>query len=55
VNTHGYGNLRRDYGSVGILIDGAGKDSYSGRGADGTWWSGSTYGIGIDASDEGRK
>jgi len=51
-NTHGYGNLRRDYGSVGILIDGAGRDWYAGRGADGTWWMGSTYGIGIDASEE---
>jgi hypothetical protein len=48
-NTHGYGNLRRDYGSFGILIDGGGHDAYSGRGADGTWWNGSTYGIGIDA------
>jgi hypothetical protein len=52
VNTHGYGNLRRDYGSFGILIDGGGRDAYSGRGADGTWWSGSTYGIGIDARSE---
>lgn len=48
-NTHGYGNLRRDYGSVGILIDAGGNDAYSGRGADGAWWSGSTYGIGVDA------
>jgi hypothetical protein len=54
-NTHGYGNLRRDYGSVGVLIDGAGKDSYGGRGSDGTWWSYSTYGIGIDAPEEGSK
>ena len=51
-NTHGYGNLRRDYGSVGILIDAGGDDAYSGRGADGTWWSGSTYGIGVDARTE---
>ncbi len=51
-NTHGYGNLRRDYGSVGIMIDGGGTDRYSGRGADGTWWIGSTYGIGIDSADE---
>jgi hypothetical protein len=48
-NTHGYGNLRRDYGSVGIFIDGAGSDRYSGRGSDGSWWSYSDYGIGLDA------
>jgi hypothetical protein len=54
VNTHGYGNLRRDYGSVGVLIDAGGDDAYSGRGADGAWWSGSAYGIGIDhAAGEG--
>lgn len=52
-NTHGYGNLRRDYGSFGILIDAGGRDSYSGRGADGAWWSGSTYGIGVDGEAEG--
>lgn len=47
-NTHGYGNLRRDYGSIGIFIDAGGLDAYTGRGEDGTWWSFSTYGIGID-------
>jgi hypothetical protein len=51
-NTHGYGNLRRDYGSVGVLIDAGGRDAYSGRGADGAWWSGSTYGIGVDGGTE---
>ncbi len=49
-NTQGYGNHRRDYGSVGILIDCEGSDSYSGPGEDGTWWMGSDHGIGIDAS-----
>jgi hypothetical protein len=48
-NTHGYGNLRRDYGSVGVFIDSGGTDSYSGRGADGAWWEASTHGIGLDA------
>jgi hypothetical protein len=48
-NTQGYGDYRRDYGSVGILIDRGGKDSYSGRGKDGTWWRASAYGVGIDA------
>ncbi|MFH1502576.1 MAG: hypothetical protein ABIG03_05985 [Candidatus Eisenbacteria bacterium] len=53
LNTHGYGNYRRDYGSVGIFIDAAGSDSYSGPGADGTWWVGSDHGVGIDAGPEG--
>lgn len=48
-NTQGYGNYRRDYGSVGIFIDAAGSDSYAGFGADGTWWTRSDHGIGIDA------
>jgi hypothetical protein len=51
-NTHGYGNLRRDYGSVGILIDAGGNDSYVGRGRDAAWWSGSWYGVGVDAAPE---
>ncbi len=51
-NTHGYGNWRRDYGSIGVFIDAAGSDSYSGRGEDGAWWTHSTYGIGVDARAE---
>lgn len=51
-NTHGYGNLRRDYGSVGIFLDNGGTDSYSGRGRDNTWWTYSTYGIGADSETE---
>lgn len=47
-NTQGYGNLRRDYGSVGIFLDCGGRDSYSGRGGDNTWWRASDYGIGVD-------
>ena len=51
-NTHGYGNLRRDYGSVGIFLDCGGSDSYSDRGGDGEWWTYSDHGVGIDVSDE---
>ncbi len=49
-NTQGYGNPRRDYGSIGIFLDiGGAKDSYAGGpGTDSTWWSGSKWGIGID-------
>lgn len=49
-NTQGYGNPRREYGSIGIFLDiGSAKDTYAGgEGADSTWWSGSKWGIGID-------
>jgi hypothetical protein len=49
-NTQGYGNPRRDYGSIGIFIDAGGrKDSYAGgNGADSSWWGGSMWGIGLD-------
>jgi hypothetical protein len=48
-NTQGYGNPRRDYGSVGILLDLSGTDGYDGNGADSTWWTTpSKWGVGID-------
>ncbi len=48
-NTQGYGNPRRDYGSVGMLLDLSGKDGYNGNGMDSTWWtSPSKWGVGID-------
>jgi hypothetical protein len=48
-NTQGYGNPRRDYGSVGILLDLSGKDGYDGNGGDSTWWTTpSKWGVGID-------
>lgn len=49
-NTQGYGNPRRDYGSIGIFIDTGGKkDAFAGGpGADSTWWTDSQWGIGID-------
>ncbi len=48
-NTQGYGNPRRDYGSVGMLLDFSGKDGYNGNGKDSTWWTTpSKWGIGMD-------
>jgi hypothetical protein len=48
-NTQGFGQVRRDYGSIGIFIDRGGKDGYSGGvGRDSTWWSDSNWGVGID-------
>jgi len=50
IKSQGYGNPRRDYGSIGIFLDtGGAQDTYGGGvGADSTWWSGSKWGIGID-------
>ncbi len=48
-NTQGFGGPRRDYGSVGILLDISGKDRYNGNGKDSTWWTTpSKWGVGID-------
>jgi len=48
-NTQGYGNPRRDYGSVGMLLDFSGRDQYNGNGKDSTWWTTpSKWGVGVD-------
>jgi hypothetical protein len=48
-NTQGYGNPRREYGSIGIFLDLAGEDNYSGGlGRDNHWWTHSMWGAGID-------
>ena len=48
-NTHGYGNPRRDFGSIGLLIDLSGKDRYTGQGLnDGYWKTDSKWGGGMD-------
>lgn len=48
-NTQGFGDPRRDYGSVGILLDLSGKDRYNGNGKDSTWWTTpSKWGVGVD-------
>lgn len=46
-NTQGYGDFRREYGSVGVLMDLEGDDAYS-SGNDAEFWEKGTYGIGID-------
>jgi len=50
-NVQGYGNWRRDFGSIGLMLDLGGEDAYVGKGVDGKWWSWSNYGIGIDFPD----
>jgi len=44
-NTRGYGNPRREYGSIGILIDASGEDYYSIPGLDSTIYNSSNWGV----------
>jgi hypothetical protein len=46
-NTQGYGNFRREYGSIGVLIDLIGDDHYT-SGHDMLFWEKGEHGIGID-------
>lgn len=48
-NTQGYGNPRRDFGSIGLFIDLGGTDQYSGNGRDNYYWrTDSKWGGGMD-------
>ena len=48
-NTQGYGNPRRDYGSIGLFIDLGGSDQYHGNGRDNHYWRiDSKWGAGMD-------
>lgn len=48
-NTQGYGNPRREYGSIGLFLDVSGKDHYDGNGADNSYWIiPSRWGAGVD-------
>jgi hypothetical protein len=48
-NTQGYGNPRRDFGSIGLFIDLAGSDQYDGNGRDNHFWrTDSKWGGGMD-------
>jgi hypothetical protein len=50
INTQGYGNPRRDYGSIGLFLDLGGRDRYVGAGKDTrVWLSRSMWGVGVDA------
>lgn len=47
-NTQGYGNFRREYGSIGVLMDIKGRDSYTEGGENSSLWKRGRYGIRID-------
>lgn len=48
VNTQGYGNPRREYGSIGVFLDLGGRDAYAGPGGDGRLWRSGLWGVGWD-------
>lgn len=55
-NTQGYGNPRREYGSIGLFLDLSGKDFYAGNGADSSYWIiPSKWGAGVDLEFEKRE
>ncbi len=48
-NSQGYGNPRREFGSIGLFIDLGGSDQYSGNGRDNYYWrTDSKWGGGMD-------
>ncbi len=48
-NTQGYGNPRRDFGSIGLFIDLGGDDQYTGNGRNDHYWqTDSKWGGGMD-------
>ncbi len=47
-NTRGYGNPRREYGSIGVFLDASGSDYYSQSGYDSTFINSSSWGIFTD-------
>lgn len=55
-NTHGYGNPRREFGSIGLFLDLEGVDDYRGYGTDNSYWvTESKWGIGADLNSEVRQ
>jgi hypothetical protein len=46
-NTQGYGDFRREFGSIGVLLDMSGADTYT-SGGDNQFWEKGRYGIGVD-------
>jgi len=53
INCTGHGNPSRDYGSIGVLIDMRGPDTYTETLAgDGRWWTKTTWGVGIDVGED---
>jgi hypothetical protein len=48
-NTHGFGDSRRDFGSIGLFLDLGGVDQYTGNGKENYYWrTDSRWGGGMD-------
>jgi HEAT repeat protein len=47
-NVNGYGNYRREFGSIGLHLDSRGNDYYSARGENASLWESGRYGLGVD-------
>ena len=53
IDCTGHGNPARDYGSIGVFIDMGGVDTYTEElASDGSWWTKTTWGVGIDVDDD---
>jgi hypothetical protein len=52
VNVSGYGNYRREFGSIGLQVDLSGEDYYSARGRNDALWESGKYGMGMDMPGE---
>jgi len=52
INVNGYGNYRREFGSIGVHLDRRGRDYYAARGENGTLWESGRYGLGVDIPEE---
>jgi HEAT repeat protein len=52
VNVSGYGNYRRNFGSIGLQVDVRGGDFYSARGQNDSLWQSGMYGLGLDLPGE---
>ena len=55
VNVDGYGDYRREFGSIGLQLDMTGADFYSARGENDALWEGGRYGLGMDVPGEASK
>jgi HEAT repeat protein len=55
VNVNGYGNYRREFGSIGLHIDSRGRDYYAALGEDESLWESGRYGMGVDVPAEAKK
>ncbi|RMH68434.1 MAG: hypothetical protein D6675_16140 [Gemmatimonadetes bacterium] len=54
-NCHGYGNARREFGSIGMLIDLHGQDEYTGEARNAPFWIKSTWGVKADFESQEKK